>query len=307
MKKKLFLSVVIPVFNRANTVGRAVKSVLSQSHADFELLVVDNCSNDDTVEVVRAFKDDRIVIIRNQENIGLWRNHAKGVACAASNWVVFLHSDEELQPYALTEIAAAIGEFDVKTVGLIAGISQKSPVFTYSACSVFKRLQEFPATALTVLNGISQPSGLVLNKEALNEVGGFSDEKHIYFHADHALYLNLALSGYAFCFLPQELTRWEDHADRATNTTRKKEKVASLQGFSHRLRTSGKAGNVIEYFDGQFPLIPRPVRFRILLTIIMSCANDVGLSRFLRWLPSFSIKEIAILCQHFIVNRMMAT
>lgn len=57
------ISVVMPVFNRAERVPRAVASVLAQDHADFELVIVDDASTDDTVAVIEGFDDPRICLL----------------------------------------------------------------------------------------------------------------------------------------------------------------------------------------------------------------------------------------------------
>lgn len=64
------VSVVIPTYNRAHLVSRAIQSVLNQTYQDFELIVVDDASTDNTEEVVKDFKDNRIRYIYHDENKG---------------------------------------------------------------------------------------------------------------------------------------------------------------------------------------------------------------------------------------------
>jgi len=64
------VSVVIPTYNRAHLVGRAIRSVLNQTYQDFEIIVVDDGSTDNTEEVVKSFNDPRIRYIRHEENRG---------------------------------------------------------------------------------------------------------------------------------------------------------------------------------------------------------------------------------------------
>jgi glycosyltransferase involved in cell wall biosynthesis len=92
-----FLSVIIPTFNRARSIERAVGSVLDQQGADFELIVVDDGSTDDTPEVVKQIKDDRLIYLR-QGNSG--RCSARNLGARSSRGVVvtFLDSDDEALP-----------------------------------------------------------------------------------------------------------------------------------------------------------------------------------------------------------------
>jgi len=64
------VSVVIPTYNRAHLVGRAIRSVLNQTYQDFEIIVVDDGSTDNTKEVVKSFNDPRIRYIRHEKNRG---------------------------------------------------------------------------------------------------------------------------------------------------------------------------------------------------------------------------------------------
>ncbi len=61
------VSVIIPTYNRANLVSRAIKSVLNQTYQDFEIIVVDDCSEDNTEEIVKSFNDSRIRYIKHKK------------------------------------------------------------------------------------------------------------------------------------------------------------------------------------------------------------------------------------------------
>jgi len=68
---ELLITVALPVFNGGKTLGVAIQSVLSQSHANFELIIFDDASTDNSLEVARSFDDKRIIIIPGNKNIGL--------------------------------------------------------------------------------------------------------------------------------------------------------------------------------------------------------------------------------------------
>jgi glycosyltransferase involved in cell wall biosynthesis len=91
------ISVVIPCYNQARFLGEAIESVLAQSHARFEIIVVDDGSTDNTVEVARRYRDVRCVSQRNQGQ-GAARN--EGLKHASGEFVVFLDSDDRLLPHA---------------------------------------------------------------------------------------------------------------------------------------------------------------------------------------------------------------
>ena len=102
-----FFSIVIPTYNRAGFIAMTLRSVLEQEFADFEILVVDDGSKDNTAEVVRAFTDSRLRYLpkANAER-GAARNY--GLAHAAGEYVLFLDSDDLFHPNHLSVLHAAI-------------------------------------------------------------------------------------------------------------------------------------------------------------------------------------------------------
>ncbi len=90
------ISVIIPTYNRAHTLERAIDSALNQTYDDFEIIVVDDCSTDNTSEIVHAYDDKRITYIRSNSNKGA--NHARniGISHADGEYISFLDSDDQL-------------------------------------------------------------------------------------------------------------------------------------------------------------------------------------------------------------------
>jgi len=95
-------TVIIPTYNRAGVIGRAIQSVLAQSFHDWELLVVDDGSADDTESVIASFGDARIQFIRHRWNRGQSAARNTGIARARGDWISFLDSDDEWEPDKLS-------------------------------------------------------------------------------------------------------------------------------------------------------------------------------------------------------------
>lgn len=89
------ITVIIPTYNREKTICRAIDSVLRQSYKRLELLVVDDCSLDNTVEVVRTYKDERIRLIRLSKNCGANVARNRGIYEAKGEYIAFQDSDDE--------------------------------------------------------------------------------------------------------------------------------------------------------------------------------------------------------------------
>lgn len=98
---KLKISIIIPTYNRSQTIEYCVRSVLNQTYQNFEIIVVDDCSIDNTVEVAGKIKDDRIKIFSLDKNSGAQVARNKGIKEADSEWITFLDSDDEYLPNKL--------------------------------------------------------------------------------------------------------------------------------------------------------------------------------------------------------------
>lgn len=90
------ISVVIPVFNRATTISRAVNSALNQTVLPLEVLVVDDCSSDETVKILGTLSDPRIKVLSLDSNHGAQSARLRGIHEARGDFLVFLDSDDEL-------------------------------------------------------------------------------------------------------------------------------------------------------------------------------------------------------------------
>lgn len=90
------VTIAIPVYNGARYIEDAVRSALAQEGVDFEVLVVDNASTDDTVERVIAMSHPRLRLIRNDENVGMTRNFNRCLEMARGHFIKFLCADDML-------------------------------------------------------------------------------------------------------------------------------------------------------------------------------------------------------------------
>ena len=103
------VSVVIPLYNKRQSVARGIRSVLAQSFTDFELLVVDDGSSDGSAAVVEGFSDSRIRVL-SQENQGVSVARNRGILEAKGELVAFLDADDEWQPNHLAVMAGILEE-----------------------------------------------------------------------------------------------------------------------------------------------------------------------------------------------------
>jgi len=91
------VSFIIPCYNLAHFLADCVNSILSQTYGDFEILIMDDCSPDNTPEVAAQFKDPRVIHIRNEPNLGNIRNYNKGIELSRGRYLWLISADDCLR------------------------------------------------------------------------------------------------------------------------------------------------------------------------------------------------------------------
>ena len=115
------VSFVVPCYKLAHLLPECIHSILSQSYGNFEALIMDDCSPDNTAAVARSFQDPRVQHIRNDPNLGHLRNYNKGIGLSRGKYVWLVSADDYLRrPYVLQ-----------KYVDLL----EQSPRVGYTFCS----------------------------------------------------------------------------------------------------------------------------------------------------------------------------
>lgn len=109
------VSVILPTYNRAHLVRRAIKSVLDQTFRDFELIIVNDNSSDNTDDVIKKINDTRIKIIQNSINLGPAGSRNIGIRNAQGTFISFIDSDDEWYPEKLRLQLETFARSDTKT------------------------------------------------------------------------------------------------------------------------------------------------------------------------------------------------
>jgi glycosyltransferase involved in cell wall biosynthesis len=104
MGARPYFSVITPLYNRASTIARAIDSCLAQTDGDFELLVVDDGSTDNSASIVGSYGDSRVCLFRHALNRGQGPARNTAIEQAQGRWCVMLDSDDELETHALQNL-----------------------------------------------------------------------------------------------------------------------------------------------------------------------------------------------------------
>lgn len=106
------VSVILPVHNRADVLRRAVGSVLDQEFPDLELIVIDDGSSDNSYEVAQSYRDDRIRLIRLEQNSGANAARNEGIRASSAPLIAFLDSDDRYLP---NKLGWVVTQFELRT------------------------------------------------------------------------------------------------------------------------------------------------------------------------------------------------
>jgi teichuronic acid biosynthesis glycosyltransferase TuaG len=117
MREKIMVSVIIPAYNNEVFLVSAVESVLNQTYQDFEIIIIDDKSDDNTLLCAKTFseRDNRVKVISNPENLGVVQSRNKGFASATGEFIAFLDSDDLWMPEKLEK---QIKQMEQKQLGL---------------------------------------------------------------------------------------------------------------------------------------------------------------------------------------------
>lgn len=111
------VSVIMPTYNRSGLLKLAVESVLMQDFTDYEIIITDNCSTDDTAAVVATLSDKRIRYFLNPVNIGLTRNYNRALSLATGKYIAVFSDDDIMLPGNLTAKVKVLDQYS--SVGLV--------------------------------------------------------------------------------------------------------------------------------------------------------------------------------------------
>lgn len=88
------VSIIMPAYNVEKYIKYSIESVINQTYNNWELIIVDDCSKDKTIDVINSFKDKRIKLIKNEKNEGAITSRNKALQSAKGEWIAFLDSDD---------------------------------------------------------------------------------------------------------------------------------------------------------------------------------------------------------------------
>jgi glycosyltransferase involved in cell wall biosynthesis len=263
MKDKI--SINITTYNRSHLLSRCLDSVLNQSYINTEVIVIDDCSEDNTENVVNRYLEkypEKIKYIRHSKNLGLARARNTGVQNSKGKYIAFMDDDDEwIDRDKLKKQIKIFEDDESNKIGIVC-----SSVRLYSNKNKFKdKIIKSPENFkkwILKRNGIIYTPTVLTKKEILNEVGGF--DSNFKRGIDTDFYRNSALNfGYSVYFLEDITTAVHEYGDDRITPQESKEAIK---------KSLNEHFYIIKKYFKWFLIYPTSLLYRIKAVIIL-CIN----------------------------------
>jgi hypothetical protein len=201
------VSVLMTAYNRERYVAQAIESVLRSTFEDFELVLVDDHSDDGTVSIAQEFssRDSRIRVYVNESNLGDYPNRNRAATYATGSYLKFVDSDDVIYPHGLDVMVRCIDAFPDAGLALSAVLDADVPYPQYLTPEAAYRQHFFGPGILG-----RAPGSAIIRRNAFEQVGGFTGRRQV---GDHELWLTIARS-FGVVKMPADLIWSRQHQEQ---------------------------------------------------------------------------------------------
>jgi glycosyltransferase involved in cell wall biosynthesis len=241
MTKKV--SVILPAYNSVAYLPRAVESILAQSYPNFELVVVNDGSSDQTAEYLRSIRDDRLVVITNETNIGITASLNKAVDLASGEYIARMDADDIAMPRRLQRQVEFLEVNGYDLVSAAAHTINKFPRRTFGTALN----DQETALCLYFFNPVVHP--LVFGKASVFRKHRYV--KDFEWAEDYYLWTRLVLSGHRIGIDSEPLLLYRLHSGQVSVSKQQKQIALTNAVRDNFLKLSAEAaGKAVGLHDG---------------------------------------------------------
>lgn len=268
------VSVLMTAFNRASLISPSIESVIASYYKDFELVIVDDASSDNTYEVALSYakNDDRIRVFRNDKNLGDYPNRNKAARLANGKYLKYIDSDDIIYPHGLGVFVECMDKFPNAAWGVSLPNDTIGPfprllspreayIYHYFKSGLFKY----------------SPLEAIIRKDAFVSVNGFKEERMV---SDFEFW-NRITQNHNVLLLPNGLTWYRNH-DNQEITDRDKYHLRYLQTEIKYLYDEGSPIKDIanRCMKDKVPYFIKRALYYLLKRKQKLCINDVRLATY---------------------------
>jgi len=201
------VSVLMTAYNREKYIGEAIESVIVSTYPNWELIIVDDVSSDNTVAIAKKYEaiDSRIKVYTNLRNLGDYPNRNKAASYAKGVYLNYVDADDMIYPFGIQQMVYYMQQYPEAGIGICRSYNPKKmyPIVYNNSEALKEHFFNKP-----FLN--NAPGSVIIRKEAYEFVGGFTENRHI---SDSLLWLRIATK-YSVLKLPREMNWSRQHEDQ---------------------------------------------------------------------------------------------
>jgi glycosyltransferase involved in cell wall biosynthesis len=234
---KPYISVVIPTYNHAHFLKNAIQSVLDQKYENWEALVVDNHSDDNTDEVVLGFDDKRIKLLKTHNYGVIAKSRNLGIKKSKGDWIAFLDSDDCWYPTKLKTVIDSLENnlYDVVSTDelMVNQLNGKQNILRYGPYT-----KNFYEAMLLYGNRFSTSATIVRRSFLINKKLLFREDDNFVTVEDYDFWLRIAMESADFLFLRSVEGEYNLHGNNSSKNVvlHKKNNIAVLKDHVFKLQ-----------------------------------------------------------------------
>jgi glycosyltransferase involved in cell wall biosynthesis len=209
------VSVLMTAYNREQYIGTSIESVLASTFKDFELIVTDDGSDDNTVEIAKSYeqRDKRIKIFVNQKNLGDYPNRNKAAEYASGKYLKYVDADDYIYPWGLEILVSIMERFPNAGWGLCSLEQNAKKPFPFQLSPYEAYTYHYMGPGLFH----KAPLSSIIKREVFTEAGGFAA---IRMSGDFEMWHRLARR-YPVVLMPHGIVWYREHAQQEMSHYRK--------------------------------------------------------------------------------------
>lgn len=216
---KPLISICMPSYNGEDYIKEAIDSVLAQTYENFELIITDDISTDNTVEIIKEYNDPRIKFFQNSKNLHIYNNVNKAISLASGELVGIIHCDDKYEKTFLEKIVKSYNKYPNEKVFVTAVCNWHSNInvlfdwHPFNSDGVISKAEVL--IRLCFGNNIGNGVNVVLHRDCFNKVGFFTPEYKG--TGDYDYWMRLA-EKFDFVYIPEVLAYYRIHDSNLTHS-----------------------------------------------------------------------------------------
>ena len=223
MDKKV--SIIIPTYNHAHLISKCLQSVLDQTYSNWEAIIINNFSKDNTIDVVNSFKDERIRLINFNNSGVIAASRNEGIKNSSGDYLAFLDSDDIWFKDKLEKSLKALGNQDL----VYHNLKVFGPDGFKWKINKGRNLKEPIFDDMLIKGNQIQTSSVIVKKTLVEDVGLLSEDPNLFAVEDYDLWLRISQKTNKFKYLNETLGGyWVDDKNNSTASRKSIERIKFL-------------------------------------------------------------------------------